>query len=77
MNIFVFFSFLRHFPIFSPILPIFSFSDPRRYFAVADVGNTVFYLWFIIYIHNSFQFLINYSCCRLYESIRQIGLGRG
>jgi hypothetical protein len=40
MNIFVFFSFLRHFPIFSPMLPIFSFSDPPRYFAVADVGNS-------------------------------------
>jgi hypothetical protein len=31
----------RYLPIFSPILPIFSFSDPRRYFAAADVGNTV------------------------------------
>jgi hypothetical protein len=30
----------QYLPIFSPILPIFSFSDPRRYFAVADVGNT-------------------------------------
>jgi hypothetical protein len=40
MNIFVFFSSLRHFPIFSPIFTIFSFSDPRRYFAAADVGNT-------------------------------------
>jgi hypothetical protein len=37
---FVFFSFLRHFPIFSPMLLIFSFSDPRRYFATANVGNT-------------------------------------
>jgi hypothetical protein len=27
-------------PIFSPILPIFLFSDPWRYFSVADVGNT-------------------------------------
>ena len=39
MNIFVFFSFLRHFPIFSPMLPIFSFLDPRRYFPVVNVGN--------------------------------------
>jgi hypothetical protein len=31
----------------------------------------------MVYIHNSFLFMINYNCCRLYESIRQIGLGRG
>jgi hypothetical protein len=30
----------RYLPIFSPIFTIFSFSDPRRYFSVADVGNT-------------------------------------
>jgi hypothetical protein len=40
MNIFVFFSFLRHFPIFSLMLPIFSFLDPWRYFRRHDVGNT-------------------------------------
>jgi hypothetical protein len=36
----------RYLPIFSPILPIFSFSDPRRYFVVTDVGNTGFSLIF-------------------------------
>jgi hypothetical protein len=54
MNIFVFFSFLRHFPIFIDILPIFSFSDPRRYFAAADVGNTDFfcYVSFILVVRD-------------------------
>jgi hypothetical protein len=36
---------------------------------------SIFYLWFIFINYNSFLFMINYNCCRLYESIRQIGPG--
>jgi hypothetical protein len=36
---------------------------------------SIFYLWFIFINYNSFLFMINYNCCRLYESIRQNGPG--
>jgi hypothetical protein len=42
-------------------------------------AGRIFFKQFLlmVYIHNSFLFMINYNCCRLYESIRQIGPGRG